>query len=513
VVHVARIATEFRQEFRTDVVIDMWCYRRYGHNEGDEPGYTQPLMYRAIADQPTTRAIYAKKLVGDGAMDEAGIEAVSREYHDKLERHFEAANSYRPNKADWFGGRWAHLERAPTFEERRGKTGVSLDILQQIGATITTIPEDFNLHKRLKRVFEGRRKSIKAGAGLDWATCEALAFGTLLSEGFLVRLSGQDVQRGTFSQRHAAIVDQETEQLYIPLEHIAEDQARFVAHNSPLAETSVLGFEYGMSLTEPDALVMWEGQFGDFANGAQMIIDQFISSAESKWLRMSGIVMLLPHGYEGQGPEHSSARLERYLQLCGEDNMQVVNVTTPANYFHVLRRQLHRDFRKPLIIMTPKSLLRHKLCVSTLDDMGPERYFDRVISERSEIAPDEKVKRVVLCSGKVYYDLFAERAERGIKNIALVRLEQLYPFPVRSLTHELERYPNADIVWCQEEPMNMGGWTFVDRRIEAILSNIGARAERPVYVGRAEAASPATGLLKRHLKEQAKLVDEALSLD
>ena len=512
VVHVARIATEFRQEFRKDVVIDMWCYRRYGHNEGDEPAFTQPQMYRAIADHPTTRAIYAKKLVSEGLLDDAGVEAVSKEYHDKLERDFEAANSYKPNKADWFGGRWAHLERAPTFEERRGKTGVPLDFLHEVGEAITTVPEDFNLHKRLRRVFDGRQKAIETGEGIDWATGEALAFGTLLAEGYLVRLSGQDVQRGTFSQRHAVVIDQETEQPYAPLEHVRDGQARFVAHNSPLAEASVLGFEYGMSLTEPDALVMWEGQFGDFANGAQMIIDQFISSAESKWLRMSGIVMLLPHGYEGQGPEHSSARLERYLQLCGEDNMQVVNVTTPANYFHVLRRQIHRTFRKPLIIMTPKSLLRHKLCVSTLDDMTADRYFDRVISDRGELVPDDKVQRVVLCSGKVYYDLFAERAERGIKNVALVRVEQLYPFPVRSLTQELERYPNAEIVWCQEEPMNMGGWTFVDRRIESILKNIGAKAERPVYAGRAEAASPATGLLKRHLKEQAELVDEALTL-
>ena len=512
VVHVARIATEFRQQFRKDVVIDMWCYRRFGHNEGDEPAFTQPLMYRAIAKQPTTRVVYADKLIGEGTIDQAGVEAMSGEFHDKLEQHFEAANAYKPNKADWFGGAWAHLDRAPTFEERRGDTGVSMDFLREVGAAITTIPDGFNLHRRLKRVFDGRRKAIDTGRGIDWSTGEALAFGTLLVEGYLVRLSGQDVQRGTFSQRHAVLIDQETEKPYIPLEHIRDGQARFVAHNSPLAEASVLGFEYGMSLTEPDALVMWEAQFGDFANGAQMVVDQFISSAESKWLRMSGVVMLLPHGFEGQGPEHSSARLERYLQLCGEDNMQVVNVTTPANYFHVLRRQIHRKFRKPLIIMTPKSLLRHKLCVSDLEDMGPGRYFDRVISEPGEIAPDGEVKRVVLCAGKVYYDLFAERAERGIKDIAVVRMEQLYPFPVRSLTGELERYPAAEIVWCQEEPMNMGGWSFVDRRIEAILGNIGAKAKRPAYVGRAEAASPATGLLKRHNMEQAKLVDEALTI-
>jgi 2-oxoglutarate dehydrogenase E1 component len=469
-------------------------------------------MYKTIASQPTTREIYAAKLVGEGVMTEAGVAAMSAEVRARLERDFDSANAYKPNQADWFGGKWAHLARAPTLEERRGKTDVAMDFLREVGTAVTAIPPDFNLHPRLKRVFDARRKAIETGEGVDWATAESLAFGTLLAEGYLVRLSGQDVQRGTFSQRHAVLIDQESAQPCTPLENIREGQARFVAHNSPLAEASVLGFEYGMSLTEPDALVMWEGQFGDFANGAQVIIDQFISSAESKWLRMSGIVLLLPHGHEGQGPEHSSARLERYLQLCGEDNMQVVNVTTPANYFHVLRRQIYREFRKPLIVMTPKSLLRHKLCISRLEDMGPGTYFDRVISERGEIAPDAGVRRVVLCSGKVYYDLLAQRTERGITDIALLRLEQLYPFPVRSLRQELERYPGADVVWCQEEPMNMGGWSFVDRRIEAVLGDIGGTARRPLYVGRAEAAAPATGLLKRHNSEQAKLVEEALTL-
>ncbi len=512
VIHVARIATEFRQEFRKDVVIDMWCYRRFGHNEGDEPMFTQPVMYRQIADHPSTRTIYANKLVREKTITAAQAQEVDNKVRKELEDDFEVATSFRPNKADWLDGRWAHLNVAPTVEDRRGKTDVPIKKLKEIGAAIVRVPDDFNLNPKLKRFMAARREMIETGTGIDWATAEALAFGTLLDEGHLVRLSGQDVQRATFSQRHAYLIDQETEKPYIPLENIREGQARFVAHNSPLSEAAILGFEYGISLVEPDALVMWEGQFGDFANGAQVIIDQFISSGESKWLRMSGVVMLLPHGYEGQGPEHSSARLERYLQLCGEDNMQVVMPSTPSNYFHVLRRQIHRKFRKPLIVMTPKSLLRHKGCVSTLKDMGPRSCFHRVLPEADRLVADTKVRRVVLCSGKVYYDLHAERAERGIDDIALVRLEQLYPFPRISLTAELKRYKKADVVWCQEEPENMGAWTFVDRRIEALLEEIGGNAKRPVYVGRAEAASPATGLAKRHQREQQKLVDEALTL-
>jgi len=511
VVHVARIATEFRHEFRKDVVIDMWCYRRFGHNEGDEPAFTQPLMYRRIKDLPSTRKIYANALVESGAMTEDRVRATIRAVRDRLEADFEAAATYRPNKADWLDGRWSHLSVAPTLEERRSTRDVPLKTLKRIGKALTVLPPNFNLHPRLNRVIEAREKMIATGKDIDWATAESLAFGILVDEGYLVRLAGQDVQRGTFSQRHCHLIDQETEEHYVPLEHIREGQARFVAHNSPLSEAGVLGFEYGYSLVEPDALVMWEAQFGDFANGAQVIIDQFISSAESKWLRMSGIVLLLPHGFEGQGPEHSSARLERYLQLCGEDNMQVAVPTTPANYFHVLRRQIHRNFRKPLIVMTPKSLLRHKLCVSELVDMGPNTHFRRVLPETGALVPDDKVRRVVLCSGKVYYDLYAERAERGIDDVALVRIEQLYPFPVISLNAELARYKNAEVVWCQEEPINMGAWSYIDRRIEGLLTELGGAAKRPIYVGRAEAASPATGLAKRHAKEQRKLVEDALT--
>jgi len=512
VVHAARIATEFRHEFRKDVVIDMWCYRRFGHNEGDEPAFTQPLMYKTIATHPSTRTIYAEQLVREGTITQEKVDAITQEDRDQLDRDFEAANSYKPNKADWLDGKWAHLNVAPTVEDRRGKTDLPEETLKQLGMKITHVPDGFNIHPRLKRIMGARRKMVETGEEFDWATAEALAFGTLVSEGYLVRLSGQDVQRATFSQRHAHLVDQVTEEHWVPLANVCDGQARFVAHNSPLSEAAILGFEYGYSLVEPDALVMWEAQFGDFANGAQVIIDQFISSAESKWLRMSGIVMLLPHGYEGQGPEHSSARLERYLQLCGEDNMQVSVPSTPANYFHLLRRQVHRKFRKPQIVMTPKSLLRHKLCVSSINDMAAGSTYRRVLPEVDPLVADGDVRRVVLCSGKVYYDLYAARAEQGINDIALVRVEQLYPFPRMSLTTELKRYPKADVVWCQEEPNNMGAWTFVDRRIESLLLEIGGAAQRPTYAGRDEAASPATGLAKRHAKEQEKLVRDALTI-
>ncbi|MEE8332467.1 MAG: 2-oxoglutarate dehydrogenase E1 component, partial [Alphaproteobacteria bacterium] len=500
VVHVARIATEFRHEFRKDVVIDMWCYRRFGHNEGDEPAFTQPRMYRRIAETPSTRKIYAEALVKSGAMTEDQVRATVHAVRDRLEADFEAAASYKPNKADWLDGHWSHLSVAPTPEERRSTKDVPLTTLKRVGAALTALPKDFNLHPRLNRVIDARTKMIETGKNIDWSTAESLAFGILLDEGYLVRLAGQDVQRGTFSQRHVHLTDQETEAHYVPLENIRDGQARFVAHNSPLSEAAVLGFEYGYSLVEPDALVMWEAQFGDFANGAQVIIDQFISSGESKWLRMSGVVLLLPHGFEGQGPEHSSARLERFLQLCGEDNMQVSVPTTPANYFHLLRRQIHRNFRKPLVVMTPKSLLRHKLCVSDLDDMGPTTFFRRVLPETDELVADDKIRRVVLCSGKIYYDLYAERSERGIDDVALVRLEQLFPFPARSLTAELTRYKKADVVWCQEEPGNMGAWSYIDRRIEGLLTELGGAAKRPIYAGREEAASPATGLAKQHAK-------------
>ncbi|MCC6469010.1 MAG: 2-oxoglutarate dehydrogenase E1 component [Alphaproteobacteria bacterium] len=510
VVHVARMAIEFRQKFKKDVVVDMFCYRRHGHNEGDEPAFTQPLMYKKIARHPTTRQIYGEKLVREGVLQPGEPEAMVRAFETKLEQAHEAATGFKPNKADWLEGKWSGLGAAHG-EERRGDTSADLSLLREVGMKLTETPSGFHLNRKIVRQLEAKRRVIETGDGVDWATGEALAFGTLLCEGVPVRLSGQDCGRGTFSQRHAVLVDQENEEKFIPLNSLRYGQAPFEVLDSPLAEASVLGFEYGVSLAEPHMLVLWEAQFGDFANGAQVIIDQFISSGESKWLRMSGLVMLLPHGYEGQGPEHSSARLERYLQLCGEDNMQVVNVTTPANYFHLLRRQVRRDFRKPLIVMSPKSLLRHKLAQSKLADMGPGTTFHRVLWDDAPPKNDKKVRRVVLCSGKVYYDLFEERQKRGIDDVYLMRIEQLYPFPLTALGKELSRFKSADVVWCQEESKNMGAWTFVAPRIEEVLAQIHARQARPIYCGRPDSASPATGLHRRHVEQQAKLVADALT--
>ena len=510
-VHITRIATEFRQQFKKDVIIDMFCYRRFGHNEIDEPAFTQPLMYKTIAKHPSTRAIYAERLEKEGTIAAGEGEQMAEAFYKHLEREYEAASGYKPNKADWLEGAWAGLAIA-SGDDRRGETDVSLEALQKVGKALTQLPADFNANRKIVRLLDQRREALETGQDVDWATGEALAWGTLLDEGYVVRISGQDCGRGTFSQRHAVLIDQENERQYLPLNAIRPGQAELEVVDSPLSEAGVLGFEYGFSLAEPNALVIWEAQFGDFANGAQVIIDQFISSGESKWLRMSGLVMLLPHGFEGQGPEHSSARLERYLQLCAEDNMQVVNCSTPANYFHVLRRQMHRNFRKPLIVMTPKSLLRHKLCVSRLSAMGPGSSFHRILNDTGTLKPDAEIKRVVLCSGKVYYDLFEERAKRGIDNIYLMRLEQLYPFPKKPLGRELARFAGADVVWCQEEPQNMGAWCFARPEIDAVLEQRTTRSERVAYIGRPPAASPATGLLRRHLKEQAALVDGALTL-
>jgi 2-oxoglutarate dehydrogenase E1 component len=520
VVYAAKVATEFRQTFGHPVVIDMFCYRRFGHNEADEPAFTQPIMYRRIGKHTAVAQIYANRLIEEGTISDADYEAMKAAFRKRLENDFDASDSYKPNKADWLDGRWSGLKATKHDDDpRRGKTGVDISRLKRLGEQITRVPDGFNIHRTLKRVIEGRAKAIEEGRNIDWATAESLAFATLVDEGSKVRLSGQDVERGTFSQRHAVWVDQETEKRYAPLKHVSGKKTYdFECINSMLSEEAVLGFEYGFSLAEPQALVLWEAQFGDFANGAQVVFDQFLSSGERKWLRMSGLVCLLPHGYEGQGPEHSSARLERYLQMCAEDNMQVANCTTPANYFHILRRQMHRDFRKPLILMTPKSLLRHKRCVSTVEEMGPESTFHRILWDDAEYVPgstvklvkDEKIRRVVLCTGKVYYDLLEEREKRGIDDIYLLRVEQLYPFPTKALVTELMRFKDAEIVWCQEEPMNMGAWTFVQPYVEWVLNRIEARHRRPVYAGRAAAASPATGLMSRHLKELQGFLDTAL---
>ena len=518
VVFAAKVATEFRQKFHKPVVVDMFCYRRFGHNEGDEPAFTQPLMYKRIRQQKTTLELYSAKLIAEGVVTEGEVDKMKADWRARLEAEFEAGQAYKPNKADWLDGRWAGLKATKESEDdaRRGQTGVAIETLRAIGDKMTTVPEGFNVHKTIQRFLDNRRKAIETGEGLDWATGEALAFGTLVAEGHPVRLSGQDCERGTFSQRHSVLIDQENEARYTPLNNIADGQARYEVINSMLSEEAVLGFEYGYSLSEPNALTMWEAQFGDFANGAQVVFDQFISSGERKWLRMSGLVCLLPHGYEGQGPEHSSARLERFLQMCAEDNMQVANCTTPANYFHILRRQLKRDFRKPLILMTPKSLLRHKRAVSRLDEFAEGSSFHRVLwddaqvlkGEKIKLAKDAKIRRVVLCSGKVYYDLYEEREKRGIDDVYLMRVEQLYPFPVKALATELARFKNADVVWCQEEPKNMGSWSFVEPYLEWVLTRAGSKVKRARYAGRAASAATATGLMSKHLDQLRAFLEE-----
>src|SRR5215813_2986819 len=520
VVFAAKIATEFRQKFQKPVVIDMFCYRRHGHNEGDEPSFTQPLMYKAIASHPTTLEIYGKKLVGEGVVSAAEVEKMKADWRAHLDIELEAAQGYRANKADWLDGRWSgYIAAGESDDPRRGKTGVDIATLKEIGGKITAVAPDFHLHRTLQRFLEARRKAIETGAGIDWSTAEALAFCSLLLEGHRVRLSGQDSERGTFSQRHSVLIDQENEARHTPFNHLSEKQARYEVVNSMLSEEAVLGFEYGYSLAEPDALTLWEAQFGDFANGAQVLFDQFISSGERKWLRMSGLVCLLPHGYEGQGPEHSSARLERFLQMCAEDNMQVVYPTTPANYFHMLRRQLHREIRKPLIVMTPKSLLRHKRAVSRLDELGKDTTFHRILwddaqmlpNEPIKLKPDGQIRRVVLCSGKVYYDLYEEREKRGADDIYLLRVEQLYPVPLKALVLELSRFKGAEVVWCQEEPRNMGAWHFIEPYLEWVLNQIQAPNRRPRYAGRAASAATASGLMSKHVAQLKALLDEALN--
>ena len=509
VVHATRIAIEFRQTFGVDVVLDIFCYRRFGHNEGDEPSFTQPLMYQKIANQPSTREIYGNRLVAEGVLTSDEAQAIIDEHNAHLDEEFEIGATYKPNKADWLEGQWSGIKTA-SGDERRGQTDVDLSLLRKIGDVMTTVPADMKIHSKLQRVIDGRAKAISSGEGIDWSTAEHLAFGSLLLEGNPVRLSGQDSCRGTFSQRHAVFIDQNDERRHTPLMHLSDDQGAFEVIDSPLSEASVMGFEYGFAQAEPNALVMWEAQFGDFANGAQVVVDQFISSGEAKWLRMNGLVLLLPHGYEGQGPEHSSARLERYLQLCAEDNMQVVNCSTPANYFHVLRRQLNRDFRKPLVIMTPKSLLRHKSCISQLADMGPGTSFHRILDESEKAVKDKQVTRVVLCSGKVYYDLEAMRQEQERFDVKIIRVEQLYPFARKTLGRILAKTPKAEVVWCQEEPQNMGAWHFVRDDIEASMALAEMTSPRPLYAGRAAAASPATGSASRHAREQNSLCQEAL---
>jgi 2-oxoglutarate dehydrogenase E1 component len=510
VTFACKLAMEYRQTFHRDIVIDMWCYRRFGHNEGDEPSFTQPQMYAKIRQHPPVSDVYSARLKAEGVVDDDFVNKATGDFVNHLEDEFEAAKSYKANKADWFAGRWSGLHKPADAETTRQSvdSAISQKLFDSLGKTLTTIPEGLAVHKTLNRVIDAKAEMFKSGENFDWATGEALAFGSLLSEGYGVRLSGQDSGRGTFSQRHAVWTDQNTENKYIPLSTVPH--GRFEVLDSPLSEYGVLGFEYGYALADPKSLVLWEAQFGDFANGAQIIFDQYISSSETKWLRSNGLVCLLPHGYEGQGPEHSSARLERYLQLCAEGNIQVANITTPANYFHVLRRQMLRPFRKPLIIMAPKSLLRHKMAVSKAEDFLGETHFKRILSDPNA-APDKDTKRLILCSGKVFYDLMEARDAAGDTDVQIVRIEQIYPFATEALATRIARMTNLqDVVWCQEEPRNNGAWFFVEPYIEEALAQAGKAPMRARYAGRKASASPATGLAKRHVAEQGALVADAL---
>ncbi|WP_010297284.1 2-oxoglutarate dehydrogenase E1 component [Candidatus Odyssella thessalonicensis] len=519
VVWAMRLAVDFHRQFSVDVVLDLVCYRRHGHNEIDEPSFTQPLMYRKINQHPSTFKVYSQKLIEAGTLSEAQVKELVNRYENDLRQTLDSLDENKTklliSKPQWLDGAWKHIKSPRIINEEvdiAPATGAKLDHLEKIAEALTRIPDSLKINPRLQRVLKAKQEAIESGQNLDWATGEALAFGSLLLEGKPVRLSGQDVGRGTFSHRHAVWVDQETEQKYIPLNNIGSAQALFSVIDSPLAEASVLGFEYGYSLADPNALVLWEAQFGDFANGAQVIIDQFISAGERKWQRLSGLVMLLPHGYEGQGPEHSSCRFERYLQLCAENNMRVVNCTTPANYFHALRRQLVSETRRPLIVVAPKTLLRHKSAVSKIEEMFEGTSFKPIIAD-TEVKGD-KVNRVVLCSGKIYYELYQERQAQQLEDVALIRLEQYYPLPEKHLIEALKPYAKtAEFIWCQEEPENMGAWFFLDRKLEKILETLGARSPRFKYAGRPEAASPATGNATRHEIEQRAVITQALGLN
>ena len=517
VVHCAKIATEYRQKFNRDVVIDMVCYRRFGHNEGDEPSFTQPIMYRKIKSHPTTLSIYGRKLSDEGLTSENDLQKEKINFKNYLEKEFVSSKNYK-SELKWFDGAWSRF-KPDLGKDKRGVSGVDKNKLLSIGEKITAVPKNFIIHKTLKKIFDLRSEVIKKGKSIDWSTAESLAFGSLLTEGFSVRLSGQDSGRGTFSQRHAVLRNQENHERYIPLNNISKGQKNFEIIDSLLSEFAVLGFEFGYSLSEPETLVLWEAQFGDFANGAQIIIDQFISSGESKWGRASGLVMLLPHGYEGQGPEHSSARLERFLQLCAGENIQVVNCTTPSNYFHVLRRQMHREFRKPLIIMTPKSLLRHKKCVSNITEFSKKSTFHRVLEDDAyskinnllELKKrDDQIKKVVMCSGKIYFDLIEAREKIKNSKVTFLRIEQLYPFPAKTLANIIKRYTKAEFIWCQEEPKNMGAWNTVRNYIDRTLEIVNFGDKTVKYVGRKASSTTATGNLNKHLAQQKEILEKIL---
>jgi 2-oxoglutarate dehydrogenase E1 component len=515
VVYATRIATEFRLKFNRDVVIDLICYRRFGHNEGDEPSFTQPLMYKKIRSHPSPVEVYGGQLVNESTITEENLNEKIKDFKNLLDQQYKSAKDYQP-KIEWFEGTWSRY-KPERGKDKRGVSGYDISKLKEISDKICTIPSEKKIHKTIQKILEQRKNSVTKGLGIDWSTAEALAFGSLLEEGYPVRLVGQDSARGTFSQRHSVLKNQDDSSRYIPLNNISKNQKRFEVIDSFLSELAVLGFEYGYSLVEPNTLTLWEAQFGDFANGAQVVIDQFIASGERKWTRASGLVMLLPHGYEGQGPEHSSARLERFLQLCANDNLQVVNCTTPANYYHALRRQMHRDFRKPLIVMTPKSLLRNKLCVSNIEDFGKDTFFHRVLEDHAlnqkngfiELEESSKIKKVILCSGKVYFDLLDAREKLKKNNVVLYRIEQLYPFPAKSLVKELKKYAQSSkFYWCQEEPKNMGAWFSVRDYIQWTLDTINANNNKISYIGRSPDASTATGYAKRHISQQQEIINK-----
>ncbi len=514
VVYAARIATDFRLKFNRDVVIDLICYRRFGHNEGDEPSFTQPLMYKKIRSHPSPIKVYGEKLINEGSITDDYFRRSIKEFKELLDDQYKNAKNYKP-KIEWFEGTWSRYKPS-RGKDKRGVTGYDVKKLKDISEKINTIPKEINIHKTIAKVLENRKSNVNNEEKIDWSTAEALAFGSLLEEGYPVRLVGQDSGRGTFSQRHSVLRNQTDNSRYVPLNKISKNQKNFEIVDSFLSELAVLGFEYGYSLVEPNTLTIWEAQFGDFANGAQVVIDQFIASGERKWSRASGLVMLLPHGYEGQGPEHSSARLERFLQLCSNDNMQVLNCTTPANYFHALRRQMHRDFRKPLIVMTPKSLLRHKHCVSSLSNFSKKNTFHRVLWDHAidpkvkgfiKLKKKEKIKKVILCSGKIYFDLLEAREKFKRDDLIFYRIEQLYPFPAKALAKELKPYAKkAKFYWCQEEPKNMGAWFSARDYIQWTLDNIKANNKKISYIGRSPDASPATGYAKRHISQQQEII-------
>jgi len=516
VVYATRIATEFRLKFNRDAVVDLICYRRFGHNEGDEPSFTQPSMYKKIRSHPTPVEVYGSKLVNENTLSEDELKKFKADFKDLLDDQYKNAKDYKP-KIEWYEGTWSRY-KPEKGKDKRGVSGVNQQKLLEISEKINSTPEKLNLHKTVVKILDSRRVSVSNGKNIDWSTAEALAFGSLLEEGYPVRFVGQDSGRGTFSQRHSVLRNQEDNSRYVPLNNISKDQKRYEIVDSFLSELAVLGFEYGYSLVEPNTLTIWEAQFGDFANGAQVVIDQFIASGERKWSRASGLVMLLPHGYEGQGPEHSSARLERFLQLCSNDNMQVMNCSTPANYFHALRRQMHRDFRKPLIMMTPKSLLRNKYCVSNLEDFDKDNTFHRILWDHAmdpkikgfiKLKKSAEIKKVILCSGKVYFDLLDAREKLKKDNVVLYRIEQLYPFPAKTLVKELKAYAKkAKFYWCQEEPKNMGAWFSVRDYIQWTLDTIKANNGEISYIGRSPDASPATGYAKRHASQQQEIINK-----